>query len=292
MGNIIRISDYLPEVNKTLYNEQMGITTGIPQLDRKLRGFRPPEVTIVAARSSMGKSSLLIDFILAASASVPVLSYSLEMSNKLVIERMLANLARISFIRMKRDELIENEKKRIEAANSELTSRPIFLNDNSGVSVAGVKNHLIELTKEVDVGCVFIDYLQLMSVGIRQGNRQQEVGEISRQLVDLVKDFNIPVVVASQLNRQADYREQTNFRPRLSDLRESGDIENNATNVLLIYRQSYYDLMNNSNAIDNGQAEIIIAKSRNGPIGIVQCNWDRETMSFSGGTRADLLGGF
>jgi len=289
MDDITSIKDYLPEVNKTLYTEPMGITTGISRLDSKLRGLKPPEVTIVAARSSLGKSSLLIDFMLAASASVPVLSYSLEMSKKLVVERMIANLARISFDRMKKDELIDNEKKRVDVACRELLSRPIFLNDTSGISIARVKNHLIELIKETNIGCVFIDYLQLMSTGDRRENRQQEVGKISRELVSLAKDFNVPVVVASQLNRQADYRESTNFRPRLSDLRESGDIENNANNVLLIYRQSYYDLLNNPNAIDNGQAEIIIAKNRNGPTGIIQCSWDRETMSFSDGPKINLL---
>lgn len=284
------IKNYLPTIKQTLYSESYGIETGINNLDRKSRGLKPSELIIVGGRTSIGKTSCLIDFILSASISNTVLVYTLEMSMKVIAERMLANLAKVGYGRMKSNTLCGVERQRIEIAQKELIKREIIIDDTSGITPFYIKDQLLLLTKTEKIDCIFIDYLQLLSPTEKNNNRVQEVGSIARELKDIAKHFNVPVVVAAQLNRSPDYREGTNFKPRLSDLRESGDVENSADIVLLIYRQGYYDLLNNQNAIDNGQAEIIIAKNRNGPTGIIKCNWDAQTMSFNSGPKIDLLG--
>jgi len=283
MTNIINLSSYLPTVEQTLYNEPLGLPTGLSKLDTKIRGLKPSELIILAGRPSMGKSSCMVDMVLNIGVDKTPLIFTLEMSAKLLIERMITNLAKVSYIKLKANNLLGNELQRVDVAKKELVKRSILIDDSTLITPASIRNQLTEVIKTYNIDAIFIDYLQLMSMStyLNISNRQQEITAISRELKALAKEFNIPFVILCQLNRSADYRESTSYRPRLSDLRESGSIEQDADIVLLLYRPSYYDLLNNPNATDNGQAEVIVAKNRNGSTGIVKCLWDREAMSFS-----------
>lgn len=288
MDKLVLLSDYLPIVEKTLFSEPRGLTTSIKRLDEKTRGLKNSELTIVGGRSSMGKSSLMVDMIL-ANVEQHSLVFSMEMSAKLLIERMIANLAGVNYSSMKSNSLCEADLQHIEAAKKQLYKMKVTINDDTILSPTSVRNTLQELKEKIDI--VFLDYIQLMSITsyLSITNRQQEITTISRELKALNKEYNIPFVVLCQLNRQPDNRENTSFRPRMSDLRESGSLEQDADVVLLLYRSDYYTQLNNASATDTGEAEIIVSKNRNGPTGIVQCQFDEKVMSFAVSERRRLI---
>lgn len=280
-SKIIKIESYLPEVMNELYNETMGLQTGLTKLDNQLRGLKETELIILAGRPSMGKTSLMIDAALNISKTNSVLIFTLETCAKVLLERMIANKSKISYRRLKSNIIKENEQQRVEAAKNELIKQQIFIDESFLLTPLEVNKGLTELTKEYKIDCVFIDYLQLMALHKTKENRNQELSIICRHLKAIAKKFNLPIVVLSQLSRALEYRESK--RPRLSDLRDSGSIEQAADIVLLLYRPGYYKKLNNPNAVDDGYAEIIIAKQRNGPVGVVKCMWDLCVMSFSEG---------
>lgn len=273
---IIKVSDFLHEVLDNMSGESMGIPTGLPKLDAKTKGLKPGELIIIAGRPSMGKSSLMTDMILSGSKTENIFVFSIEMSARLLIERMLANLSSVSYTRMKDAMLHAIEIKRLDIAAKELFRRNIYVNDSPWITVGEIKRNIASIEQPID--CVFVDYLQLMGMSNSPNNRNQDLASISANLKGLARHFNIPFVVLSQLNRNVEYRESR--RPQLCDLRDSGAIEQDADAVLLLHRPGYYSMMNSQNAIDDGAAEIIIAKQRNGPTCVVHTMWDGAKMSF------------
>ena len=263
-----------------LLDTQMGLPSGIESLDDQLLGFSPGEFTIIAGRPSMGKSSLARNIALSIghpSVGGNVLFYSLEMNYTEVAELLLANLAKVDYHAVKRGELTDRVKSQLDRASAQLSTYSIIIDDSSSITTEYVHSFLKKHRETVS--CVIVDYIQLMNVAERgNGNRQEEVTKISRGLLAIAKDFNLPVIALSQLNRNLEYRETT--RPRLSDLRESGAMEQDANKVLLLHRPSYYDIKINPGATDTGEAEIIIAKNRCGPVGSIKCGWVSEWMSF------------
>jgi replicative DNA helicase len=254
----------------------MGLPTGILSLDRELRGLQPG-LTIVAGRPSMGKSSLMVDVALSVGAKGTALLFSLEMSHKILIERMISNQANISYTAIKSNFVSDVQKQKVKDATNEIFRMNIYVDDSSLLTVNQIKEKMDKYTELFSPDLVIVDYLQLMAA-VTASTRQQEITEICRVLAALAKTYGLPFVVLCQLNRAVEYRE--NHRPRLSDLRESGSIEQDADVVLLLHRPGYYTVLENPLAVDSGQAEIIIAKQRNGRTSIVNCTWSPETMSF------------
>ena len=210
------IKDFIPKVWAELYAHPMGLKTGLPELDNFIRGFKDNEYIIIAGRPSMGKSAVVIDWALNIAKSAPIGIFSLEMSNTLVIERMIANLANVSYSKMKMNMLpMQPDKMRVQTAIKKLTDLPIYLDDTSLLTPEQIANMF-----NSEIKCLIIDYLQLMSYQKSGENRQQEIMNISRCLKAMAKQWNIPIIAVSQLNRQTEYR--TSKRPKLSDLRESG----------------------------------------------------------------------
>lgn len=277
MINFIKISDAIKNIGKNLYNRPMGLSTGISFLDDKIRGYKEGELIILAGRPSMGKSSLLIDNALTIGKTNTVIIFSLEMSATLLMERMIASQSNINYVYMKKNLISEIQKDKIGDAIEELSNMNIIIDDSSLLTVNQIKEKMDNFMSLFSPDIVMIDYMQLMSA-VTASTRQQEITEICRVLASLAKNYNIPFLVLCQLNRAVEYRE--NHRPRLSDLRESGSIEQDADIVLLLHRPSYYMLLDNPLANDTGQAEIIVAKQRNGETGIVNCNWNGGVMSF------------
>jgi replicative DNA helicase len=279
---LIKVSEYLHQVLREMNDHPVGIPTGIPELDSKMRGLKDGELYIIGGRPSMGKSALMTDMILSASIEKNILVFSLEMSARLLIERMLANLARVNYSNLKYGDLLTIETQRVESASSQLFSRNIFICDDVYLTSSKI-NRVMQLLKEqnIKVDCVFLDYLQLMGLQTATDNRNQDLARISGSLKGVAREYNVPVIVLSQLNRRVESRDSR--RPQMSDLRDSGAVEQDADAILFLYRPGYYTSVNSVNAVDNGDTEIIISKQRNGPTGIVNCIWDATSMSFTDG---------
>lgn len=279
---IVKITDYLPTVINELHDDTMGVETGIGTLDEQIRGLKPTELIIIAGRPSMGKTSFMVDAALNISKTKSVVIFSLEMCAKVLIERMLANAAKISFARLKSNKIMESEQQHLKVAEMLLLKRDIYIDESSLITPMHIYKTVKEINNKEDIGCVFVDYLQLMNLHKLVENRNQELSVITRHLKAMAKGFNIPFVVLCQLNRAVEYR--GNNKPRLSDLRDSGAIEQDSDIVILLHRPSYYSMIHSSSSTDTGQAEMIVAKNRNGPTGMIQCVWDSKLMSFSDGT--------
>ena len=260
----------------------MGIPTGFTKFDEMTTGFHPSDFIIIAGRPGIGKTAFTLNIAqyLGVAKKQPVLFFSLEMSKEQIIERMLCSEARINAQRLRRRHLRDTDWPRLTLAAGRLVDAPIYIDDTPGLSVLEIKVKARRAKIKYDIGAVFIDYLQLMNSSTRRReNRQQEISEISRSLKGLARELGIPVIAASQLSRAVEMRE--NKRPQLSDLRESGAIEQDADLVVFIYRQAYYDKLkkrNNRpefNEIAN-VAEIIIGKQRNGPTGSFELSFREE----------------
>ena len=243
-----------------------GVATGYLDLDGILAGLQPASLTIVGARPAVGKTSFALGML--ASVAVhqrrPVLLFSLEMSHLELTQRMLASEAKVDAQRMRTGRLHETDWEKVSRAVTRLSDAPIFIDDNPRLTVMDIRARARRLKKQRgDLGLVVIDYLQLMTGRGKAENRQVEVAEISRGLKILARELDCPVVALSQLSRGLEAR--TDKRPMLSDLRESGSLEQDADVVLFLYREEVYDpdLSNDR----RGMAEVIVAKHRNGPIG-------------------------
>ncbi|KXK00042.1 MAG: primary replicative DNA helicase [Acidobacteria bacterium OLB17] len=255
-----------------------GLTTGFTELDNLTSGFQRTDLIIIAGRPSMGKTALCLTLAqnAALKANAVVAVFSLEMSKEQLVTRMLASEGRINAHRFRSGHLVQSEWERLASAISVLSSAKIFIDDTPGISVMEMRakcRRLIAEQKALDL--IVVDYLQLMGGSKRTESRQQEVSQISRELKALAKELDVPVVALSQLSRASESRNPPT--PVLSDLRESGSIEQDADVVGFIYRPEYYDRNNESLA---GLAELIIAKQRNGPTGTVNLAFIKEHTRF------------
>lgn len=259
-----------------------GIKSGIIALDNFILGFGKGELSTIAGRPGMGKSSMARDILLNVSKPDVNIGASLlctlEMSCEEITELLAANLAKIDYQSIKSGYATEKTLTKFYIALKRLSNYNIIINDDSYVVPDSIRETLKSIQENEPIVCLIIDYLQLMSLRKQVVNRQEEVSEISRELKAIAREFNIPVIAFSQLNRNVEYRESS--RPRMVDLRESGAMENDSTKIILIHRPSYFDKQLNPNAEDTGEAELIVCKNRAGKIGIVNCGWIEQWMSF------------
>jgi replicative DNA helicase len=241
-----------------------GISTGYYKLDEMTSGLQASDLVIIAGRPSMGKTALAMNIAehVVIKSQAPVLVFSMEMPGESIVMRLLSTLCRIDQLRIRTGKLEDEDWPRISSTVSMLSEAPLFIDDTPALSPAEVRARARRLVKEQGkLGLIVVDYLQLMQVPGFNENRTAEISEISRSLKSLAKELKVPVIALSQLNRGLEQR--ADKRPVMSDLRESGAIEQDADLILFIYRDEVY----HENSPDKGTAEIIIAKQRNGPIG-------------------------
>ena len=248
-----------------------GVPSGFTDLDELTSGFQPSDLIIVAARPSMGKTALVLNIAQHAAIenNVPVAFFSLEMSKESLVQRMLTSEARIDAQRLRKGMLRDDDFPRLARAAGILSSAPVYIDDTPGITLLEMRSKARRLKADSGIGMVVVDYLQLMQGPPNVESRQQEVSIISRGLKGLAKELGVPVVALSQLSRAPDQR-AGDHRPQLSDLRESGAIEQDADLIMFIFRQEVYDgpTDKDGNSLE-GRAEVIVGKQRNGPIGIV-----------------------
>ncbi|XOB40563.1 MAG: replicative DNA helicase [Candidatus Nealsonbacteria bacterium] len=257
-----------------------GLTTGFTELDNLLAGFQKSDLIILAARPSLGKSALALNFAinLAMSEKVPIGVFSLEMSKDQVVDRLIASVAGVDLWRLRTGRLSdkgkENDFTRIQHAMGILSELPIYIDDAFSSTVLQMKAMSRRLQADKGLGLIIIDYLQLMEPLNPNANPVQQVSENSRALKGLAKELNIPVLVVSQLSRAVEQRSP--HIPRLSDLRQSGTIEQDADVVMFIYREDRY----RQDTVRKNIADLIIAKHRNGPVGRVELYFDERRVTF------------
>ena len=271
-----------------------GIATGYPQLDEITSGMQKGEMVIVAARPSMGKTALALNIAEnIVMRDVPVALFSLEMSRQQLVQRLLSSRSAVSGHSIRRNMLSDNDMEAIIQATNDLMGKPLFIDDTPGLTITQLRAKARRLKQSEDVGVILIDYLQLMTSGKRVESRQQEVSEISRGVKALARELEVPVICLSQLNRAAEQRE--GHRPRMSDLRESGSIEQDADVVAMLHRESYYHQNDpawmEANEDKHSLAELIIAKQRNGPTATIKLNWDNRCTRFYDWSEASPPGG-
>ncbi|MBI3321191.1 MAG: replicative DNA helicase [Candidatus Omnitrophica bacterium] len=257
------------EMIDTLY-QRKGMITGMPtgfiELDQQLAGLQPADLIVVAGRPAMGKSSfaLCVAEHIALVQKAGVALFSLEMSKENLVQRMLCSHARINAHNVRSGMLSTSDWPNLTKAAGKLSEAPIYVDDSPGISILELRAKARRLKSRHNIGLVILDYLQLMEESSYAENRQQEISVISRGLKALARELTVPIIAVSQLSRAPERRES--FRPRLSDLRESGAIEQDADVVLMLFREDYY----NPSEENKGIAEVIIAKQRNGPTGTVK----------------------
>ncbi len=245
-----------------------GIPSGFRDLDRKTAGFQRSDLILIAARPAMGKTSFMLNVVVnAAMARVPVAVFSLEMSRSQLVSRVLSLEAMVDLEKMRTGKLMEDDWTKIAHALGPLSKSPIYLDDNASINPMEMLSKCRKMKMEKGLGLVVIDYLQLMEGRKKTDNRQQEISEISRSLKIMAKELNVPVIALSQLSRAPETR--TDHRPILSDLRESGAIEQDADIVMFLYRDDYY----HEDSEKRNVVEIIMAKHRNGATGTVELAW-------------------
>ena len=262
---------------------QNGILSGFIDLDDKLSGFQKSDLIILAARPSMGNTALALNLARNAASKYghKVGIFSLEMSWQQLAERLLTSEARVDSHLVRTRKLTSADWKKIPEAASKLSDSHIFIDDSAGLSIMELRAKARQLVSEKGIEILFIDYIQLLSAGKRLESRQQEISYISRSLKALAKELNIPIVALSQLSRAPESR--TDHRPVMSDLRESGAIEQDADVVLFIYRKFVYS----KEPDDKGIGEIIISKHRNGPTGVVHVTFIDKYARFETQTKTD-----
>ncbi len=255
-----------------------GIRTGYRDLDNMTAGLQRSDLIILAARPAMGKTTLVTNlaYNVATIAKLPVLFFSLEMSKEQLIDRMLADASGVDSWNIRTGNLSDEDFSKISEAMGEMAEAPIFIDDTPGLSVLEMRTKARRAAHDQPLGLIIVDYLQLMqSTGNHNGNRVQEVSEISRGLKLIARELNVPLIALSQLSRSVESR--TPPIPQLSDLRESGSIEQDADIVSFIYRPGYYEPDNPDVA---NITDLIIAKHRNGPVGKVQLYFHPERLRF------------
>jgi replicative DNA helicase len=254
--------------------ELTGLPTGFPELDRMTNGLQGSEMIVIAARPSMGKTALAMNIVehVALEAAKSVAVYSLEMSAEQLVLRLLCALARVDLQKIRQGFLNKNEVSAMLAATNRIAESKLFIDDTPSLSVLEFQANARRLKAQEGLDLIVIDYLQLMRSPSRRGqeNRQVEVAEISAGIKALAKELKVPVIVLAQLNRNPDTRAgDGKGQPKLSDLRESGSIEQDADIVALLWREAYYATDADKKKAADGRAELTIAKNRNGPVGRV-----------------------
>ncbi len=279
------IKDVLPKtfekIEQTYNNkgETIGLATGFLDLDMKTAGLQPSDLILIAARPSMGKTAFALNIAQYVSVrnNIPIAIFSLEMSKEQLVNRILSAEAHIDAQKLRTGDLDPEDWLNIVQSMGPLSSAPIYIDDTPSITVNEVRSKCRKLKLEKGLGLVIIDYLQLMSANpnTKGDNRQQEISEISRSLKALAREIDAPVIALSQLSRACEAR--ADHRPMLSDLRESGAIEQDADIVAFLYRDEYY----NPDTEKKGVAEVIIAKQRNGPTGTIDLMWLGKYTKFS-----------
>ena len=252
--------------------------TGFADLDRMTSGFQPGDLIIVAGRPSMGKTALALNMAehVALDAGLPVGIFSMEMSAAQLAMRLLGAIGKLDQHKLRTGRLAEDDWRRLTDAVGRLSEAPIHIDETAALNALELRARARRLHRQYgQLGLIVVDYLQLMSASSQGENRATEISEISRSLKALSKELNVPVVALSQLNRSLEQR--PNKRPVMSDLRESGAIEQDADVILFIYRDEVY----NPDSPDKGRAEVIIGKQRNGPIGTVMLTFQGEYTRFA-----------
>jgi len=261
-----------------------GVASGFTDLDEMTSGFQPADLIIVAARPSMGKTAFVLNVAQHAAIEdhVPVAFFSLEMSKESLVQRMLTAEARVDAQRLRRGLLRDDEFPMLARAAGILSSAPVWIDDTPGLTLLEMRSKARRLKADSGIGMVVVDYLQLMSGPSNSESRQQEVSQISRGLKALAKELNVPVVALSQLSRAPEQRTGEHKKPQLSDLRESGAIEQDADLIMFLYRQEMYDGPTDSqgNSLE-GKAELIVGKQRNGPTGSVNLHFYKQYTRFA-----------
>ena len=261
-----------------------GVPTGFADLDDLTSGFQPADLVVIAARPSMGKTALTLNIAqhAAIEAKVPIAFFSLEMSKESLVQRMLTSEARVDAQRLRKGMLRDDDFPRLARAAGILSSAPVYIDDTPGITMLEMRSKARRLKADADLGLIIVDYLQLMQGPANSESRQQEVSMISRSLKGLAKELNVPVVALSQLSRAPEQRAgEDKGRPQLSDLRESGAIEQDSDVILFIYRpEVYFGLTDKDGNSLEGRAEIIVGKQRNGPIGSVNLFFHKQYTRF------------
>lgn len=266
------------------HGQMSGLATGFTKLDEVTNGWQKSDLIIIAARPAMGKTAFSLSMLanIAVRFQKPVAMFSLEMSNVQLVNRLISNVCEISGEKLRKGNLARNEWEMLDAKINLLRDAPIFLDQTEGLTIGSLRAKALKMRNDHKVELIIIDYLQLMSSGMRNSNRQEEISIISRSLKALAKELEIPIIALSQLNRNVEGREgYDGKRPQLSDLRESGSIEQDADIVCLIHRPEYYQIYEDNHGNDmHGVAEIIIAKHRNGSTGDVRLAFHQNFATF------------
>ena len=281
MGEITPIEDVVIEsldlIEKAarINGDVTGLATGFIDLDRKTAGFQPGNLVLIAARPAMGKTAFVLSLAknVVVTQKKPIVMFSLEMSKTELVNRLLSMDSKVNSQKFKTGQLSEGDWESLVESGGNIGNSPLILDDSS-TTIGEIRSKCRKLKLERDIQLVIIDYLQLMNGNGKTDSRQQEISEISRALKLMAKELGIPVIALSQLSRQVEAR--PDHRPMLSDLRESGAIEQDADTVLFIYRDEVY----NKDTEDKNKAEIIIAKQRSGPIGTIELTWLSEYTQF------------
>ena len=270
--------DRLDELHKDK-GKIRGVPTGFKDLDNILAGLQRSDLFILAARPSMGKTALALNIAhnVAVKSGLPVLMFSLEMSKEQLVDRMLAMESGVDAWALRTGNLTDSDFEKIGQAMGTLSEAQIYIDDSPGITVSDLRTKSRREAHQRELGLIIVDYLQLMSGGSRYGgesNRVQEISEISRGLKGIARELNVPLLALSQLSRSVENRSPQ--IPQLSDLRESGSIEQDADVVAFIYREEYY----NPESDRKNVTDIFIKKHRNGPTGAVELYFDREKQRF------------
>lgn len=272
------LGDVAAQVYEMLEDKgKKGVETGFWDLDDMLNGLQPGEMIVVAARPSMGKTAFSMNVMQQIAAqNVPVGVFSLEMSGQQLAQRMLCSIAMVDAQKVRKGQLTNDEYQRLAKVVVQMRKMPIFVDDSPQLTPLDLRTKARRLKHEHDVRALMIDYMQLMD-NPGPESRQQQISEISRGIKAVAREIGVPVIALSQLNRASENRD--GHKPRMSDLRESGSIEQDADVVMLLHREDYYHKAD-ANYIPTNLAEVIIAKQRNGPTGTVELVFDGNTATF------------
>jgi replicative DNA helicase len=267
-----------------------GMTTGYGELDKMINGLKAPDMFVIAARPSMGKTSFMMNLIehIAITSDKPAMVFSCEMSTVQIVQRLVFSRARFEFQKLTKGyQPNKADLKRIKDSSEEVAKSKLFIDDTAGISINDLRAKARRKHRDEGISVIAIDYLQLMKSTSKQASnsREREIAEISGGLKALAKELNVPVIVLAQLNRGPEARTGSSLGvPRMSDLRESGSIEQDADMVGLLYRKVYYADNQDDRDEDDGEAELVLAKNRNGPTGNIPLTFLPALMRFE--TRA------
>lgn len=278
-GEMVSLGSVAENVYEMLEDKgRAGLMSDFIDLDEMLHGLQAGEMVIVAARPSMGKTALAMNIVEnVAAKQVPVAVFSLEMSKQQLAQRMMCSRAGLDSQRVRKGMLRNEEYQKLAMMVTELAKFPIWVDDTPGLTIMDLRAKARRLALQKGIKLIMIDYMQLMEGTAGAESRQQQITEISRGIKGIARELNVPVICLSQLNRSSESRD--GHRPRMSDLRESGSIEQDADVVMLLHREDYYR-MSEPDFVPDNIAEVIIAKQRNGPTGTVKLTFDSKTTTF------------